>query len=344
MNNLEYLKKKGFCAFSCLLIVTQAVGCTSRTTFSKSNPTDSHSTAVASSDSSKSSSDSNLIVGNVSSSSSKTSTCEEAGTLGDVTCQPQDKQTIEKMLREASLLQDKPKSWMLWFGKKFLGVPYVGGTLDAAKEERLVINTTQLDCTTYVEMVVALTRCAENKKYTFADYCEQLKHVRYIGGEVAYEKRQHYFTAWINDNVEEGIVTDIQTNPPFTAVQHISVNWMTTHQSSYKMLNGNAVRLKGIKALENSINGKSYRYIPKSTIANNSLFRKTILDGDIIVIITNKKGLDTTHIGIASWHSDGLHLLNASSIHKKVIDEPMTLKTYMSKHPSQIGIRVCRVR
>ena len=193
-------------------------------------------------------------------------------------------------------------------------------------------------------MVVALTRCAESKKYTFADYCEQLKHVRYIDGDVAYEKRQHYFTAWINDNVEEGIVTDIQVNPPFTSVQHINVNWMTTHQSSYKMLNGNAVRLKGIKALENSINGKSYRYIPKTKIANNSLFRKTILDGDIIVIITNKKGLDTTHIGIASWHSDGLHLLNASSIHKKVIDEPMTLRTYMSKHPSQIGIRVCRVR
>lgn len=260
------------------------------------------------------------------------------------TYKKQDSVKIVTLLKEASRLKTKPKSWMLYFGKKFLGVPYVAGTLDAAKDERLVINTTQLDCTTYVEMVVALTRCAESKKYTFADYCEQLKHVRYIAGDVAYEKRQHYFTAWINDNVEEGIVTDIQVNPPFTSVQHINVNWMTTHQSSYKMLNGNAVRLKGIKALENSINGKSYRYIPKTKIANNSLFRKTILDGDIIVIITNKKGLDTTHIGIASWHSDGLHLLNASSIHKKVIDEPMTLRTYMSKHPSQIGIRVCRVR
>lgn len=260
------------------------------------------------------------------------------------TYKKQDSVKIVTLLKEASRLKTKPKIWMLYFGKKFLGVPYVAGTLDAAKDERLVINTTQLDCTTYVEMVVALTRCAESKKYTFADYCEQLKHVRYIGGDVAYEKRQHYFTAWINDNVEEGIVTDIQVNPPFTSVQHINVNWMTTHQSSYKMLNGNAVRLKGIKALENSINGMSYRYIPKTKIANNSLFCKTILDGDIIVIITNKKGLDTTHIGIASWHSDGLHLLNASSIHKKVIDEPMTLRTYMSKHPSQIGIRVCRVR
>ena len=92
------------------------------------------------------------------------------------------------------------------------------------------------------------------------------------------------------------------------------------------------------------MNGKRYRYVPKGKIANTAVFRNAIHDGDIIAIITNKKGLDTTHIGIASWHEDGLHLLNASSIHKKVIDEPMTLYTYMHKHPVQIGIRVCRVQ
>lgn len=233
---------------------------------------------------------------------------------------------------------------MLWFGKKFIGVPYVGGTLDRAEEEKLVINTSELDCTTFVEIVTALTRCMSgNGKRDFSNFCRQLQHVRYVNGEIAYEKRQHYFTVWISDNVEEGIVTDIQNNPPFTKVQHVSVNWMTTHQQSYKMLKNNAKRLQGIKALEEQISGKSYRYIPKEQIVDSRLFRNTIHDGDILVMITNKKGLDTTHIGIASWHQDGLHMLNASSIHKKVIDEPMLLRTYMMKHPSQIGIRVCRV-
>lgn len=261
-----------------------------------------------------------------------------------VTYQSQDKSKIERLLADAATLKKKPSSWMLWFGKKFVGVPYVAGTLDAAKEERLVVNTTQLDCTTYVEMVVALTRCAESGKTHFSDFCNELKHVRYIGGEVAYEKRQHYFTIWIDDNVKEGIVENVQSNPPFTALQHVKVDWMTTHQNNYKMLKDNASRLRGIKMMESNISGNVYRYIPKGAIANSSLFRKTIHDGDIIVILTNKKGLDTTHIGIASWHKDGLHLLNASSIRKKVIDEPMTLFTYMSKHPSQIGIRVCRVK
>ncbi len=259
------------------------------------------------------------------------------------TYQTQDSVKIVSLLREAVSLKKKPANWMLWFGKKFIGVPYVGGTLDRDKEEHLVVNTRELDCTTYVEMLVALTRCVERRQVTFSAFCEHLKHVRYIGGEVSYVKRQHYFTVWINDNVNEGIIKEVCPNPPFSAVQRISVNWMSTHQSNYRMLSAHPAWLSGIKTLEKSINGKCYRYIPKANIANNSLFRKTILDGDIIVIVTNKKGLDTTHIGIASWHSDGLHLLNASSIHKKVIDEPMTLRTYMSKHPVQMGIRVCRV-
>ena len=262
----------------------------------------------------------------------------------DATYSQSDISRINSLLREASQLKEKPKSLMLWFGKKFIGVPYVGGTLDRAEEEKLVINTSELDCTTFVEIVTALTRCMSgNGKRDFSDFCRQLQYVRYINGEIAYEKRQHYFTVWISDNAEEGIVTDIQNNPPFTKVQHVSVNWMTTHQQSYKMLKNNAKRLQGIKALEEQISGKSYRYIPKEQIVDSRLFRNTIHNGDILVMITNKKGLDTTHIGIASWHQDGLHMLNASSIHKKVIDEPMLLRTYMMKHPSQIGIRVCRV-
>ena len=257
--------------------------------------------------------------------------------------QRQDSLKIVSLLREAAQQRSKPKSWMLWFGKKFAGVPYVGGTLDATKEEQLVVNTRQLDCTTYVEMVTALTMCAEKKETSFAAFCNHLKHVRYIGGEVSYVKRQHYFTIWMDDNEREGIVKNIAPNPPFSAVQIVNVNWMSTHRSSYKMLSAHPQWASGIRSLEQSVNGKKYRYVPKGSIANTQVFRNAIHDGDIIAIITNKKGLDTTHIGIASWHQDGLHLLNASSIHKKVVDEPMTLYQYMQKHPVQIGIRVCRV-
>ncbi len=96
--------------------------------------------------------------------------------------------------------------------------------------------------------------------------------------------------------------------------------------------------------MEKKIEGKRYRYIPQVHVKNTRILRNTVKDGDIIVIITNKNGLDTQHLGFASWHKDGLHLLNASSIHKKVIEEPMTLRQYLYKHSTMPGIRIVRVR
>ena len=37
-------------------------------------------------------------------------------------------------------------------------------------------------------------------------------------------------------NEREGIVKNIAPNPPFSAVQTVNINWMSTHVSSYKML------------------------------------------------------------------------------------------------------------
>ena len=71
--------------------------------------------------------------------------------------------------------------------------------------------------------------------------------------------------------------------------------------------------------------------------------RQAIHDGDIIAITCSKPGLDIAHLGFAVWKNNGLHLLNASQLHKKVVLEPMTLKTYLSKHPSHTGIRIIRI-
>ena len=45
---------------------------------------------------------------------------------------------------------------ILWFARKFINIPYVASTLEIADPEQLVVNLTQLDCTTLVETVLAL--------------------------------------------------------------------------------------------------------------------------------------------------------------------------------------------
>ena len=89
----------------------------------------------------------------------------------------------------------------VFFARKLLGLPYVAHTLEVNRRERLVVNLRQLDCTTYVENVVALTMCARQKAYTFNAFCDNLRTIRYRGGSVPhYVKRLHYFTDWIEDN------------------------------------------------------------------------------------------------------------------------------------------------
>ena len=262
------------------------------------------------------------------------------GLAAQTTYQPADSIKICQLLSQAN-----SETSTLWFARQFLNVPYVAHTLEVNDDERLVVNTRQLDCTTLVETVAALKLCAQQGKRGFTDYQQILRTLRYRQGRMAgYPSRLHYFTDWIRDKVEMQLVTDIQQpNPPFTAVQTVRVNYMSTHPTAYKALKANASLVPEIRAQEQSLTGMKVRYIPKHQIRNNKLLRSVVKDGDILAITCNKKGLDIAHLGFAVWRKDGLHLLNASMIHKKVVEEPMTLYQYMQKHKTHTGIRVVRI-
>ena len=258
--------------------------------------------------------------------------------------QPTDSETIVKWLDEARH-QERTTNYQLFFARKFLGRPYVAYTLEVLDEERLVINTRQLDCTTLVENVTALTLCAYRNLYTYRDYLNALVAMRYRHGVInRYTSRIHYFTDWIIENTKAGIVTGIQSpNPLFTAVQTVKVNYMSEHPQSYKALRAHPEYVTEISQMEQRLNGLQFRFIPKTDVKNTKEMREAVHDGDIIAITCNKPGLDIAHLGFAVWKQDGLHLLNASQLHKKVIEEPMTLFEYLQKHPSHTGIRIIRI-
>lgn len=263
--------------------------------------------------------------------------------FGQIQFSKQDSIQVVTMLRKADALK-KDTNLMLYFGRQLIGAPYVAKTLEKNPRERLVVNLRQFDCTTFVENTLALTLCAKNHLTRFEDFLTFLRLIRYRNGEVTYVNRLHYFTEWIANNTRMGYVEEVsEPNPPFTKTQKIVINFMSTHVSLYPMLVKNPSWISGIQSVEHELQGREFPYIPKEEIANTAVFRNAIHDGDIIAILTSKPGLDTSHIGIAVWHVDGLHLLNASQIHKKVVEEPITLNAYMKRHPSQMGIRVIRV-
>ena len=258
-----------------------------------------------------------------------------------VTYQKTDSVTVCRLLAKANTTTST-----LWFARQFLGVPYVAHTLEVNDKEQLVVNTRELDCTTLVETVTALTICAQQGKKTWTDYLTTLRTLRYRQGQLdGYTSRLHYFSDWIRDKQAMKIVKEIQApNPPFTAVQRVNVNYMSTHPTAYKALKAQPELVSVIRKQEQQLTGLKARYIPKSALRRNTkTLRQAVHDGDIIAITCNKKGLDIAHLGFAVWKKDGLHLLNASMIHKKVVEESMTFYQYLQKHPSHTGIRVLRI-
>ena len=258
-----------------------------------------------------------------------------------VTYQKTDSVTVCRLLAKANTTTST-----LWFARQFLGVPYVAHTLEVNDKEQLVVNTRELDCTTLVETVTALTLCARQGKKTWNDYLTTLRTLRYRQGKLnGYTSRLHYFSDWIRDKQAMKIVKEIQSpNPPFTAVQRVNVNYMSTHPTAYKALKAQPELVPVIRKQEQQLTGLKARYIPKSALRRNTkALRQAVHDGDIIAITCNKKGLDIAHLGFAVWKKDGLHLLNASMIHKKVVEESMTFYQYLQKHPSHTGIRVLRI-
>lgn len=254
-------------------------------------------------------------------------------------------QETDSIFIERALRQAPSGAGTLHFARLLMGRPYIAHTLEVNDEEQLVVNTRELDCTTLVENVVALTLCHEQKKMSFADFREVLQRIRYRAGVIdGYPSRLHYFTDWIIDNSRKGIVSEIQQKKaPFTSVQTVSVNYMSRHPQSYKALKAHPQYVSVIAGQEKLLTGQKFRFIPKSEIRNSKLLRSVIHDGDILAITTSKAGLDIAHLGFAVWRKDGLHLLNASQIHHKVVEEPMTFRKYLSKHPAHTGVRVIRL-
>lgn len=261
--------------------------------------------------------------------------------LGFGLCQPADSTTVSRLLQQAPA-----NASPLYFARQLKGKPYVSHTLEVNDREQLVVNLRELDCTTLVENAVALTLCVHAGQRSFADYRHWLTQLRYRQGRLdGYPSRLHYFTDWINDNVDMRLVSEVVSDAaPFSTVQTVSVSYMSAHASQYKALKNRPEFIPVIAEQEHRLTGQQHRYIPKREIKNTAALRAIVHDGDILAITCTKEGLDIAHVGVAVWHNDGLHMLHASSMKKQVIEDPLTLSSYLSRHPSFTGIRVIRVR
>lgn len=254
---------------------------------------------------------------------------------------PSDEQIVKRKFALAvkESLHERPMGEvMVAVGTSFLGTPYVAGTLETPGDERLVVNLHGLDCVTFVENTLALSRCIKMRTSTFDEFKEQLKFIRYRGGALdGYPSRLHYFSDWIDDNEGKIVIRDVTQEIGGVPCKK-QLSFMSAHPSSYKQLS-NQRYLEKITGIETEINLRQHFYIPKDQMKDAE---KGIEPGDIIGITTSIEGLDIVHTGIAIRTNGVLRYLHAPLSKGKVQISEAPLVAYLASHTKQTGIMVAR--
>ena len=261
---------------------------------------------------------------------------------GQTVCSSESRERLEASLAELSQMDVSGKSMndlTIEIGTWFLNTPYVEKTLDLPGDEKLVVNLIGLDCTTFLETVVTLARIAKEGNLNFEAYGQELEKLRYREGiNHGYPSRLHYFSDWIYQNQEKGILWDISKEIGGTVYEN-NPSFMTSNPKFYPQLS-NPEYINQLKETESEIKSRKYYYLPKTEIRAHE---GKIKSGDLIAITTSMTNLDIVHVGFAIEKDGRIHLLHASSNSKKVEISEKPLSDYLMGNKSQSGIMVSRL-
>jgi hypothetical protein len=253
--------------------------------------------------------------------------------------QPEDKKILEQVLEMFSEETNSPTPvLMVKTGTYFLGTPYVAHTLET-EPEQLVVNLRGMDCTTFAENCLAITKTIQSGTHTFEQFAKDLKNIRYRNGKIkGYPSRLHYFSDWIFDNQQKRLVQNISKEIAATPYNK-EIDFMSTHPGSYKQLKDSAALVEKIAEVEKDMNSRQLFYIPETKIVE---VEGKLMDGDIVGITTSVEGLDISHVGILVRKGGRIHLMHASSLTEEVVVSEETLEEYLLNSKSATGIMVAR--
>jgi hypothetical protein len=253
--------------------------------------------------------------------------------------QPEDRDILEHCLKELAPYRNEQIGQLVArAGMIFLNTSYVAHTLER-KEEVLVVNLRELDCTTFAEYCLAIARTAQERNPSYPLFLEELQLIRYRDGQLdGYPSRLHYFCDWIHNNAEKGLVTECAAGLGGELLSK-EIHFMSSNPQNYSRLMGDSALIAVIRDQERAINQRELYYIPENLVGETEDGLET---GDIVGITTDVDGIAVMHVGILVSINGQIHLLHASSAAGKVVISEEPLERYLSESKRATGIMVAR--
>jgi len=185
--------------------------------------------------------------------------------------------------------------------RQLLGRPYKPNPLTGSADTAEVFTASldSFDCVTYIETVVALARASDVDGFT-----EWLRKIRYERGCIQWDRRNHYSTLWIRNNIREGIIRPVSMPAVPTLRMERVLNVVPG-------LDPKRIRLK---------------CVPKKVVPRLERYLQT---GDLIFFASTRKHLDVFHAGIIVRDGNKVLMRHASRSQGGVVEQELSgfLKT-----------------
>jgi hypothetical protein len=180
--------------------------------------------------------------------------------------------------------------------RQLLGLPYKTNPLigSADTAEVFTASLDGFDCVTYIETVVALARASD-----VDGFIEWLRKIRYERGRIQWQRRNHYSTLWIRNNIREGIIRPVSMPAVPTLRMERVLNVVPG-------LDPQRIRVK---------------CIPKKAVPRLERYLQT---GDLIFFASTRKHLDVFHAGIIVRDGNKVLMRHASRSQDGVVEQKLS--------------------
>lgn len=208
------------------------------------------------------------------------------------------------------------------FSRHFLGSPYKSTPLigSADKAEVFTASLDGFDCVTYIETILALARASN-----VDEFIESLRKIRYEQGCILWERRNHYMTQWIRNNLREGIIRTVS----MPAVPVI------IRERVLDVVPGLAPQRIPVKC------------VPKLAISRVEPYLQS---GDLIFFASTRRNLDVFHAGIIVRDRQRILMRHASRSQSFVVEQQLNdflkanrMTGVIVVRPTEVGEQLTRV-
>lgn len=197
----------------------------------------------------------------------------------------------------------------------------------------------------FVNNVIALVKTANQPgpadENTFFSQFENIACRR--GENLGFPSIMYHTADWIGDNVARGNITELTENYSGMVDRNKSLDEMTRKRGNYAALADSAT-FETVRMTEMGFRTHRIPTLKKETIKKKEVV-DDLQNGDIIILVPNRDGIDCYDIGFVELDNGVPHLVHVSPQTKTVVREKEDLARYMQLVTKNFqGYRILRVR